>query len=107
MNYMSYYVLGYLELSGAQAGWDVGAVLVRFLAAWHFWSVLRVASFVLAGTLLAEVLLRRFGAPRERDRWFWLLLACAGGGIVLDIVLKSLTAPWWATVLHGLAGLAK
>lgn len=68
--------------------------------AWHPWAILRVASFIALGTVLAEPLLRR-GLPPLPGRTRWL--AAGAAGLVADAVLKALLAPWWWThVIHPL-----
>ena len=96
MNYMSFYV---------------GSVILashdRFLAAvmaWHPWSVIRVISFVLLGVILAEPLICKI-QKRDYDyagvrRYFWIAL----NGLVLDILMKGLLAPWWGLTLRRLIG---
>ncbi len=70
------------------------------LLAWHPWAVIRVASFIALGTVLAEPILRR-GLPPLPGRMRWLGAGLAG--LVLDSVIKALLAPWWwAHVIHPL-----
>jgi hypothetical protein len=91
MNYMGHYA-GTL---GARASSPVVAV-----AAWHPWSLVRVASFVILGVVLAGPLLSRI--TRRGWRWkgealAWLALATAG--LVLDVALKAGIAGLWRRLL--------
>jgi hypothetical protein len=96
MNYMGYYV-GALAASSAH---PLRAVAV----AWVPWSLIRIASFVTLGVVLAgPVLGRVVGFPyalgAER-RWIGLALA----GLILDVVMKWLLAPGWRELIRGAAG---
>ncbi len=99
MNYMSFYV-GQVIL--ACAGTPSHGIAV--LLAWNPWSMIRVASFIVLGVVLAEPLLRRITgkgpATGRRGRW----LAAAGGGLLIDILLKALLAPLWPDLLSGCFG---
>ncbi len=76
------------------------APLTAALAAWHPWAVVRVAAYIALGVALAEPLVG-FGLPRPAGWRRWLLAGLAG--LVLDILLKALLAPWWwAHVIHPL-----
>jgi hypothetical protein len=92
--YMSYFVGSY--------GLASDMLWVGPLAAWVPWSVLRVAAFVLAGTVLSRPLLVRRAWPFERREA--ILLALALSGILGDVVLKTLTAPTYGVFLRNLAG---
>lgn len=87
MNYMGHYA-GTL---GVRARSPLVAV-----AAWHPWALVRVASFVILGVVLAGPVL--FRVTRRRWRWTWpavAWLAVAAAGLVLDAVLKAgLAGPW-------------
>ena len=92
MNYMSFYVASVFTASQGQ--WIVG------LMAWHPWSAIRVASFVILGVILAEPLIckiqkREYEYPTVRP-YFWLALH----GLALDVLMKSFLAPWWGTTLR-------
>jgi hypothetical protein len=74
------------------------------LLGWHPWAVVRVIGFVIIGVVLSGVALSRLmGFPyslgRHR-RWLYL----SAGLLALDIVLKWVLAPSWATLLEGVAG---
>jgi hypothetical protein len=87
--YMSYFVGSFALTSGRP--------LVGSLAAWVPWSVIRVMAFVLLGALLARPLLLRQRWPfGRREAW---LFALALGGILADLVLKTLLAPAWGRLL--------
>jgi hypothetical protein len=94
MNYMGHYA-GTL---GARARSPLVA-----LAAWHPWALVRVASFVVLGVVLAGPLL--FRVTGRRWRWkgeptAWLVLATAG--LVLDVALKAGLAQLWRRLLIGI-----
>jgi len=96
MNYMAYYV-GALAASSAHP-------LRAVALGWVPWSLVRIASFVTLGVVLAgPVLGRLFGFPyvlRAQRRWIGLALA----GLALDIVLKWALAPAWRQMIRGAAG---
>ncbi len=93
MNYMAFYVAAL-----ARAGAPVASVV---LLGWQPWALARIAAFCVLGAVLAEPLLSRvlgyryagLGAARP-----WLLLAA--GGILTDVLLKTLLAPVWARLLR-------
>ena len=92
MNYMSFYVASVIGAS--QGHWVAG------LMAWHPWSAIRVASFVILGVILGEPLIckiqKRTYEYLSVRPYFWLALH----GLVLDVLMKSLLAPWWGTTLR-------
>lgn len=95
MNYMGHYV-GTLARRGGSP-W-------LLIAGWHPWAVIRVASFVVLGTVLAGPVIlflsrRRWQLTLEARRW----LMAATGGLLLDVVLKALLAPVWRRLLISLA----
>ena len=91
MNYMGHYV-GTLAETSAHPGRTV-------LLAWHPWAVIRVICFVVIGVVLSVPLLSRV----VRFKVDWKLartpLVWAGGGLVLDVLLKTLLAPTWQRLL--------
>ena len=95
MNYMAYYVGEVIRLS-PEHSWLAG------ILAWHPWSVIRVAAYVVLGVCLAEPLLSRLrGRPRRLGTlrgW----IAAAFAGLVLDAALKALLAPHWHALLRSL-----
>jgi hypothetical protein len=94
--YMSYFVGSYAAASGHPL---LGAV-----AAWVPWSVVRVAAFVLLGSLFARPLLTRRAWPFER--WEVRLMLLALSGILADILIKAFFAPGYGLFLRRLAGSA-
>jgi hypothetical protein len=68
------------------------------------WALIRIASFVTLGVVLAGPLLGRiFRFPyRLRDQARWMALA--GGGLALDVVLKWALAPAWREMIRSAAG---
>ena len=96
MNYMAYYV-------GALAA--VSPHPVRTIAlAWVPWALVRIASFVVLGVVLAGPALGRlFGfSYRLADERRWIELAL--GGLVLDVLLKWALAPGWRHMIRAAAG---
>lgn len=109
---------GLTLLTGGLVGMPMGAVLMNYmghyvgtlaesaqhpvrtmLLAWHPWAVIRVVSFVAVGVVLSAPLLSRvltFRLDRDAAR---RLLAWAGAGLFVDIVLKALFAPAWQRLL--------
>ena len=96
VGYMSFYV-GSLAAAG-------GAPALAFALGWPPWAILRVVAFVLLGVVLAEPLLfaairRVRPAPRTTSgRRPWYLTAAAL--LLADVILKSMLAPGWATLLR-------
>lgn len=96
MNYMACYAGA---LGGASAHpWKA------MLLAWVPWALVRIASFVTIGVVLAGPILGRLLAfeYRLRDHRAWL--GAAAGGLFIDIVLKWACAPAWRTMIRGAAG---
>ena len=97
MNQMGHYV-------GALAAWSAHPAITMILG-WHPWAVIRIASFVVIGVVLAIPVLSRVvgfdadwrGAARTYLPW-------AAGGLLLDVVLKSLFAPAWQRLLLRVVG---
>jgi hypothetical protein len=96
MNYMSYYV-GALAAASAHP-WMAIAI------GWVPWAVVRIASFVTLGVVLAGPGLgRMLGFQFSlRDQRRWLVLATAG--LALDVLLKWQLAPWWRGLIQRAAG---
>jgi hypothetical protein len=92
VNYMSYYVGSLIGIAQAPT--------LPLLAGWPPWAILRVASFVILGVILAGPALKRFaGVPFHWEgKKVWLVLA--GSGLVLDVILKILLAPRWSALLR-------
>lgn len=92
MNYMGHYV-----------GWlaSVSAEPTRtMLLGWHPWAVLRVASFVTLGVVLAGPVLSRVAGFRYRLADHRRLVAGALAGLVIDVLLKGMLAPTWSRLLR-------
>lgn len=91
-DYMSFYV-GTL----IRASHDPG---MAAMMGWQPYAVIRVVSYVILGIILGEPLIcritkRKYDFSRVKVM-FWTALA----GIVLDIVIKWLIAPWWGLTLR-------
>jgi hypothetical protein len=97
--YMSYFVGAYAEASGHP--------LLGPLVAWVPWSVIRVFAFVLLGALFSRPLLVRRAWPFEALEY--RLMGLGAAGIATDILMKTLLAPTYGTLLRQLApaGLAE
>ena len=96
MNYMGWYV-------GGVAAASRHPVLTMVLA-WHPWAVIRVISFVAIGVVLSAPLLAWFGKFSVDRGTSRTLLMIAAGGLVADIVLKTLLAPAWQRLLFRVVG---
>lgn len=96
LNFMAYYV--------AQVGLASGLSPLALAVAWHPWSLIRVASYVVLGVVLAEPLLRRVSGrgPRLAGARPWVVAALLGLG--LDLALKAALAPRWGLLLRSLTG---
>jgi len=96
MNYMGHYVGSLAARSRRQ--------VVTMILAWHPWAVIRVISFVVIGVVLAVPVLSRiwsFQIDRPAAR---RLLAWAGAGLVIDVVMKAALAPAWQRMLLRVVG---
>ncbi len=110
-------------LTGGIGSMPMGAVLMNFMGTyvgslaaassrpaltmvlgWHPWSVIRVVSFVVIGVVLSEPLLSRMFRFSTDVRTSRRLLASAGAGLVIDIVMKALLAPAWQRLLLRVVG---
>ena len=96
MNYMAYYV-GALAAASTHP-WKA------MLLAWVPWAIVRIASFVTLGVILAGPLLGRIlrFEYHLRDQRRWIALAAAG--LVADVVLKWALAPSWREMIRAAAG---
>lgn len=92
MDYMSYFVGSFAVASGAPVA---GA-----LVAWVPWSVVRVASFVALGGVLARPRLAGERLAIGPEELPWLLAASCG--ILVDLAVKALCAPAYGLFLRGL-----
>lgn len=96
MNYMGHYA-GTLAAASARP-------LATMILAWHPWAIIRIVSFVTIGVVLSAPLLSRLGRFSVDWAVARRLLAWAGGGLVADVVLKSLLAPTWQRLLLRVVG---
>jgi hypothetical protein len=92
MNYMSFYVGSLITASSD--------TFKAVLMGWHPWAIIRVASYVMLGVILAEPLIckitKRDYNYSEVRPYFWTAIS----GIALDILMKALLAPTWGLMLR-------
>jgi hypothetical protein len=92
MNYMSFYVGSLIAASSNHTK--------AILMGWHPWAIIRVASYVILGVILAEPLIckivKRDYNYSEVRPYFWIAIT----GIALDILMKALLAPTWGLLLR-------
>jgi hypothetical protein len=96
MNYMGHYV-GTLAASSARP-------METMVLGWHPWAVIRVASFVTIGVILAAPVLARAGRFSVDWRAAGAPLLWASAGLIIDVVMKSLLAPAWQRLLLRVVG---
>jgi hypothetical protein len=96
MNYMGSYVGGLAATSRRPP--------LTMVLAWHPWAVIRVISFVVIGVVLSAPLLAWFGKFTVDRGTARALLLMAGGGLIADVVLKTLLAPAWQRLLFRVVG---
>jgi hypothetical protein len=96
MNYMGHYV-GTLAAASRHP-------LLTMALGWHPWAVIRIISFVVIGVVLSAPLLSRLGSFSVDRRAARALLLGAAGGLVADIILKTLLAPAWQRLLLRVVG---
>lgn len=96
MNYMGNFV-------GSLAAVSRHPVLTA-LAAWVPWSIIRIASFVTLGVLLAGPVASRLLRFRFQLREHFVPLVLALTGLLADVILKTALAPSWHVLLRRLAG---
>lgn len=92
MNYMGHY-------AGALAARSADPFATALLA-WHPWALVRVASFVTLGVLLAGPLWARVLGFRFAWRRHVRLASVAALGLAIDVAIKWLLAPWWGEMLR-------
>jgi hypothetical protein len=92
MNYMSFYVGSLISASSD--------TFKAILMGWHPWSIIRVASYVMLGVILAEPMIckivKRDYNYSEVRPYFWIAIT----GIAVDILMKALLAPTWGLLLR-------
>ena len=96
MNYMGHYA-GTLAAASRRP-------LVTALLAWHPWAIVRIVSFVVIGVVLSAPLWSRVGRFRVDWTAGRRLLRAGAGGLVLDVVMKTLLARTWHILLLYLTG---
>jgi hypothetical protein len=96
MNYMAYYV-GALGAASAHP-WKAMAL------AWAPWAVIRIASFVTLGVVLAGPILGRILGFDYRLRGQTRWIAVAGAGLLIDVALKWALAASWREMIGSAAG---
>ena len=95
MNYMAYYV--------AHVGIETPShPTLAAIIAWHPWSIVRIASYVILGVCFAEPLLTRLrGAPVDPQPVRpWVIAGLSG--LALDVGLKLILAPHWPALLRSM-----
>jgi hypothetical protein len=92
MNYMSFYVASVILASNDR--------LLAALIGWHPWSIIRVISFVILGVILGEPLICKIAKREYNYLGARPFLRLALAGLVVDILLKGLLAPWWGLTLR-------
>jgi hypothetical protein len=85
MNYMAFYVAQLILRSDHK--------ILVFIAGWHFWSLFRIAGFVILGVILTEPLLHRIFKYNWRLKDACPYLITAALLIILDMVCKAIFAP--------------
>lgn len=92
VNYMNFYVAQLIIHSKNKA--------IPIILGWHFWSLIRVFSFVILGVLLSEPLLSflKKEEPQIGKEKFLLFLTLSG--LMLDIILKTIFSPLIGDILR-------
>jgi hypothetical protein len=85
MNYMAFYVAQLILHSDHK--------ILVFIVGWHFWSLFRIAGFVILGVVLAEPLLHRIFKYKWRLKDACPYLITAALLIILDATCKAIFAP--------------
>jgi hypothetical protein len=94
MNYMAFYVASVIQASHhAQLAVCMG---------WHPWSIIRIISFVILGVILGEPLICKITGRDYEYVGVRPFLWGAIGGLILDILMKAILAPWWGITLRRL-----
>lgn len=96
-------LFGWMGAYAAALAAASGSPVAAAALAWHPWAVVRVVAYLSLGVACAEPLARR-GLPALSGRGRWIAFGVAG--LVADIALKALFAPFWQrAVLSPLLGL--
>jgi hypothetical protein len=69
---------------------------------WHPWSIIRIISFVILGVILGEPLICKITGRDYEYVGVRPFLWGAIGGLILDILMKAILAPWWGITLRRL-----
>lgn len=85
MNYMAFYVSQLMLHSPNK--------ILIFLVGWHFWSLFRIAAFVILGAVLAEFLAHKYFKYEWSFAKIKSYVLVSAGLIMLDITAKVLFAP--------------
>ncbi|MGQ9617373.1 MAG: hypothetical protein ACUVUG_00245 [Candidatus Aminicenantia bacterium] len=91
VNYMNFYVSQLILLSENK--------LIPIIFGWHFWSIIRVISFVILGVFLSEPIISILKKRRIQWKKDFKLFLFAISCLIGDIVLKTLFAPIIRTLL--------
>lgn len=92
MNYMCFYV-------GVLIRTSVDPAMAAIMG-WQPYAIIRVLSYVMLGVILGEPMMCRWTKRDyeygELRPFFWAGII----GVILDILIKSLVAPWWGATLR-------
>lgn len=91
VNYMNFYV--------AQLIINSKNKIVPIIFGWHFWSLIRVISFVILGVLLSEPLLSLIKKKTPQILKEKTMILIAISGLILDIALKTIFSPLVGRIL--------
>lgn len=94
MNYMAFYVASLIQASHHS--------MLAILMAWHPWSIIRIISFVILGVILGEPLICKVTGRDYEYVGVRPFLWAAIGGLILDVLMKAVLAPWWGLALRKL-----
>ena len=94
MNYMAFYVASLIQASHHS--------MLAILMGWHPWSIIRIISFVILGVILGEPLICKISGRDYEYIGVRPFLWAAIGGLILDVLMKAVLAPWWGLALRKL-----
>jgi len=97
MNYMAYYV--------ARLMLATDNPIITFLVGWHFWSLFRIAGFVMLGVVLAEFLAHGIFKYRWKVSDIKSYLIAAAVLLLADIICKAIFAPAVGELLKSMMGI--